>query len=99
MSGAKHDIHMLYILYINPSNRVLFGALRLIISSRHHVYIVFLSSHNLCNTFDIVFIKYYTANFTPSVAYLKYENIHITFVNGNNARIVVMARPNSYQCM
>jgi len=43
---------------------------------------------------------FYTALFTATVVtYLQYVNIHITFVNGNNARIDVMARPNSSQCM
>jgi len=35
---------------------------------------------------------------TIDVTYLQFENIHITFVSENNARIVVMARPKSSQC-
>ena len=42
-SGEKLGVHLLYILYIKPSNLVLFGALRLIISSGHDVYIAFKS--------------------------------------------------------
>jgi len=33
------------------------------------------------------------------VTYLQYKNVHTTFVNGINARIDFMARPNSSQCM
>jgi hypothetical protein len=41
----------------------------------------------------------YAALVTPSVVtYLRYENIHITFVYGNKTRIDVMARPKSSQC-
>ena len=32
------------------------------------------------------------------VTYLQYESVHMTFVAGNNARIVVMARPKLSQC-
>jgi len=90
---------MLYILYIKPSNRVLFGALRLIISSGHLEYTEFRSSHNFCNMFYMFISHFYTAYVTPSVAtHLQHENIHITFVNGNNARIDVMALPKSSLC-
>jgi len=90
---------MFYILYIKPSNRVLFGALKLKISSGHLGYTEFRSSHNFGNMFDIILSHFYTANVTPSVVtYRQYKNIHITLVNGNNALIDVMARPNSSQC-
>jgi len=42
---------------------------------------------------------FYTALVTHTVVtYLQYENIHITFVNENNTRIEVMARPKLSQC-
>jgi len=47
-------------------NRVLFGELRLIISSGHDIYIAFRSSRNFRNMFDIVSIINYTAYVTPS---------------------------------
>ena len=48
----------------------------------------------------IQFLSHFcTALVTPTVVtYLQYENIHITFVKRNNARIDVMARPKLSQC-
>jgi len=52
-----------------------------------------------CNIFGIILSHFYTALVTPTVVtYLQYENIHITFVKRNNARIDVMARPKLSQC-
>jgi hypothetical protein len=66
-------------------------------------YVVGISNTSNSIQFTISVIYYYnfyhnfdTADVTASdCTYLQYENIHITFVNGNNARTVVMARPKS----
>ena len=70
MSVVKHDVHIFYILYIKPSNRVLFDVLTLKISSGHHVYIAFGSSHNFCNTFDIV-VCFLLGNSSESEFYMQ----------------------------
>ena len=60
----------------------------------------FRSSENFCNMCGInIHHIFDTAEKTSiDVTYLQFENIHITFVSENNARIVVMERPKSSQC-
>jgi hypothetical protein len=63
--GEQHFLHIFYILYIKPSNHVLFGALRFKKSIGHLEYTEFRSSHKFCNIFDIIFITFlYCACYT-----------------------------------
>jgi hypothetical protein len=78
-----------------------FDALRLKLSSGY----VKKRRYVQLTTFVICFWKnIYHIYVTAEVAaidftYVQYNNIHMTFVAGNNARIVVMARPKLSQCM
>ena len=60
-------------------------------------YTALRSSDNFCNILEIKFYHIFdTTELTAIVVtYLQIENIHITFVNEINVRIVVMARPKS----
>jgi len=51
VSVEQHAVHILYIVYITTSSRLVFCALRLKISSGYEDWTALRSSDNLCNIF------------------------------------------------
>ena len=100
VSVKQHDVLIFSILYIKRSNRLIFCALKLKLSSGYVDWTALRSSDNLCNIFGMKFYYIYVTTEVTAIVdtYRQIENIHIMFVNEINASIDVMARPNSSLC-
>jgi hypothetical protein len=97
VSGIQHDIDIFYILYIIPSSILIFWAIRLKLCSVYvkrqryvqvTIYVIYLgwNFNQICDS---------KAATSIDVNYMQCENIHITFVNEINKRIVIIVRPKS----